>query len=171
MILMYFTWLLAFPSDPFIIRGFFRWEGLRGSELSCSVTYGIFLQCYVGKRNGPLKETKRLGTYEIPVRLHQTFLLKFFVLHASNSMGVKCSLVILTVPFSAMSLCCRCQKCFERNCNDFWKLVSSSGKEILLLNLWERAFMRYNDCSVFGDWWNLNIHIPGFTTASFTPIC
>lgn len=70
-------------------------------------------------RNRSPKETKRLGAYEIPVRLHQTFLLKSFVLHASNNTGVKCALVILTVPFSAMSLCCRCQKCFERNYNDF----------------------------------------------------
>lgn len=102
-------------------------------------------------RNRPPKETKRMGTYEIPVRLHQTFLLKSFVLHTSSNTAVKCALVILTVPFSAMSLCCRCQKCFERNYNDFWKLVSSSGKEILLLNLWDKAFMRSNHCRVFGN--------------------
>lgn len=69
-------------------------------------------------RNGPPKETKRLGTYEIPFRLQQVLLLKSFVLDTSNNTGTKCALVILTVPISAMSLCCRCQKCFERNYND-----------------------------------------------------
>lgn len=121
-------------------------------------------------RNGPHKDTKRMGTYGIPVRLQQTFL-KSFVLCTSNNTGVKCTLVILTEPFSAILLCWTCQKCFEMYYNDFWKLVSSSGAEILLLNLWEKAFMRYNHCRVFGDWWNLNIYISGFTTAFFTPIC
>lgn len=102
--------------------------------------------------NGLLRKTKRSGTHEMPVRLHQTFLPKSFVLHASNNMGINSTVVILLVPFSAMCLCCSCQKCFERNYN-FWKLMSSSGKEILLLCLWDKAFMRYNRYRVSGDWW------------------
>lgn len=85
----------------------------------------FFRQCYMCEWNGPLRKTKRSGTYEMPVRLYQTFLLQSFVLHASNNMGIKCTPVILLVPFSAMCLC-SCQKCFERNYNS-WKLVSSSG--------------------------------------------
>lgn len=63
-------------------------------------------------RNGPLRKTKSLGTYEMPVRLQQTFLLQSFVLHASNKMGVKCALVILLV--------------------FFWQLVSAAGAKCVL---------------------------------------
>lgn len=92
---------------------------------------------------------------EIPVRLQQILLLKSFILQASNNIRAKYALVIFTVPFSAVSLCCRCLKCFGRNYNDFCKLVSSLGQEILLFNLWEKALMNYILCRIFGDWWNL----------------
>lgn len=68
--------------------------------------------------NGPLRKTKRSGTYEMQVRLHQTFLLHTLVLHASKNMGTKFALVILLVLLLAVCLCCRCQKCSERNYND-----------------------------------------------------
>lgn len=144
----------------------FRWQQRQKSSLKYSWCDSHIFHLAAGQ------EAKRLGTSEIPSKLHEAFLPKSFVLHVSNNTGLlKFALVILTVPFPAVSLCCRCQKCFEKNYSDFWKLVSSSGKEILLLNLWEKAFMRYNHCRVFGDWWNPHINVSGFTTAPFTPIC
>lgn len=80
-----------------------------------AVTYGDFSSDSVMQviRNGPPKETKRLGTYKIPFWLQQVLLLKSFVLDTFNNTGTKCALVILTVPISAMYLCCRCQNCLK----------------------------------------------------------
>lgn len=134
--------MTGFRPFPLILLSldFFRLEGLCRSRLSCFVSYGKFLPAVLCKWIGVDPTKKQKGwRCEIPVRLQQIFLLKSFILQDSNNIGdKKYSLVILTVPFFAMSPCCRCLKCFGRNYNDFLKLVSSLGQEVLFLNYGRR---------------------------------